>query len=804
MHPTRLTAAFAALALTAGLAGTAVAAEDGSSPGHGRSAASAAAGSGRDGLRPGALPAKLSPAQYKALLHRARDKKAGTARTLGLGAKEQLVVKNVAKDRDGTLHTCYERTYDGLPVLGGDVIVHTPPAALAKGAVSTTYNTKRKLEVPSTTATFTKASAEKKALSAAKALDAEKPTKDSARKVIWAGKGTPTLAWETVIGGLQDDGTPSRLHVVTDATTGKELYRYQDIQTGVGNTHYSGQVSLTSTRSGSSYTLTDATRGGHKTYNLNRATSGTGTLFSQTSDTWGDGTTATAATAGADAAYGAQETWDFYKDTFGRSGIKNDGKAAYSRVHYGNAYANAYWDDSCFCMTYGDGTGNNNPLTSLDIAGHEMTHGVTSNTAGLNYSGESGGLNEATSDIFGTGAEFHAGNSSDVGDYLIGEKVDINGTGAPLRYMDKPSKDGNSADSWSSSLGDLDVHYSSGPANHMFYLLSEGSGSKTINGVTYNSSTSDGVAVTGIGRDAALKIWYKALTSYMTSSTNYAGARTAALNAASALYGANSAQYAAVGNAFAGINVGSHITPPSSGVTVTNPGSQSSVVGSAVSLQVQASSSGSGSLTYSASGLPAGLSINSSSGVITGTPTAAGTSSTTVTVKDATGASGTASFAWTVSSSDGGGSCSAAQLLANPGFESGNTGWTNSDVITNDSRRAAHGGSYKAWLGGYGSAHTDTLSQSVTIPAGCKAALTFYLHVDTTEPDNSLYDKLTVTAGSKTLATYSNADTASGYSQKSFDLSSLAGQTVTLKFTCVEDAYLATNFLVDDATLTTG
>ncbi|MFJ2841938.1 M4 family metallopeptidase [Streptomyces griseofuscus] len=798
MHPTRLTAALAALTLTAGLAGTfastaAAAAEGGSAP----------AARHLSPLRTGALEVKLSPAQHKALIQSAQDKTTSTARTLGLGAKEKLVVKDVVKDADGTLHTRYERTYDGLPVLGGDLVVHTPPASLAAGTVSATYNNKHRIAVSSTTATVAKSAAESKALKTAKALDAAKPAADSARKVIWAGSGTPKLAWETVIGGFQDDGTPSRLHVITDASTGKELYRYQGIETGVGNTRYSGQVSLTSTQSGSSYNLTDGARGGHKTYNLNHGTSGTGTLFSQSSDTWGDGTNSNAATAGADAAYGAQETWDFYKNTFGRSGIKNDGVGAYSRTHYGNSYANAYWDDSCFCMTYGDGSGNNDPLTSLDIAGHEMSHGVTANTAGLNYSGESGGLNEATSDIFGTGVEFYANNSSDPGDYLIGEKVDLNGNGTPLRYMDKPSKDGNSADSWSSSLGNLDVHYSSGPANHMFYLLSEGSGTKTINGVTYNSPTSDGVAVTGIGRDAALQIWYKALTSYMTSSTNYAGARTAALNAASALYGANSAQYAAVGNAFAGINVGSHITPPSSGVTVTNPGSQSSTVGTAVSLQVQASSTNSGSLTYSASGLPTGLSINASTGVISGTPTTAGTYSTAVTVKDSTGATGTATFTWTVSTSGGGGGCSSTQLLANPGFESGNAGWTNSGVINNDTREPAHSGSWTAWLNGWGSAHTDTLSQSVKIPAGCKATLSFYLHVDTAESGSTAYDKLTVTAGSKTLATYSNANAVSGYALKTFDLSSLAGQTVTLKFTGVEDAYLATDFVVDDTALTT-
>ncbi|GGW15614.1 peptidase M4 [Streptomyces libani subsp. rufus] len=754
-------------------------------------------------LRAGGLAAKLSPAQHQALLKSARQHTATTARSLGLGAQEKLVVKDVVKDNDGTLHTRYERTYAGLPVLGGDLVVHTPPASLAKGTVSTTFNNKRTIKVRSTAATVSRAAATTKALKAAKTLHAKKPTTDSARKVIWAGTGTPKLAWETVIGGFQDDGTPSRLHVITDATTGKELHRFQAVDTGIGNTRYSGQVSLTTTQSGSTYTLNDGTRGGHKTYNLNHGTSGTGTLFSQSSDTWGDGTNSNAATAGADAHYGAAVTWDFYKNTFGRSGIRNDGVAAYSRVHYGNAYVNAFWDDTCFCMTYGDGSGNNDPLTSLDVAGHEMSHGVTSNTAGLEYSGESGGLNEATSDIFGTGVEFYANNSTDVGDYLIGEKIDINGNGTPLRYMDKPSKDGGSADSWYSGVGNLDVHYSSGPANHMFYLLSEGSGTKVINGVTYNSPTSDGVAVTGIGRDAALKIWYKALTSYMTSSTNYAGARTAALNAAAALYGTNSTQYAGVGNAFAGINVGGHINPPSSGVTVTNPGSQSSTVGTAVSLQIQASSTNSGALTYSASGLPAGLSINSSTGLISGTPTTAGTSSTTVTVKDSTGATGTATFSWTVSTTGGG--CTSAQLLSNPGFESGSTGWTTtSGVITTDSGEAAHSGSYKAWLDGYGSSHTDSASQSVTIPAGCKATLTFYLHIDTAETGSTAYDKLTVTAGSKTLATYSNVNAASGYTQKTFDLSSLAGSTVTLKFNGVEDSSLQTSFVVDDTALTTG
>ncbi|MET7386600.1 M4 family metallopeptidase [Streptomyces sp. NPDC005529] len=501
-------------------------------------------------------PVQLSSSARTALIQKADAATAETAQEIGLGAKEKLVVRDVVKDADGTVHTRYERTYNGLPVLGGDLVVHETKAGKTEGVSKATKAT---IKVSSLKAAVTTAKAEKQALTAAKDAGSDKTSADQApRKVIWAATGKPTLAYETVVGGLQDDGTPNELHVITDAATGKKLYEYQGIETGTGKSLYSGTVTLSTTLSGSTYNLTDGTRGGHKTYNLKHGTSGTGTLFTDADDVWGTGTASSSTTdqtAAADAAYGAQETWDFYKNTFGRSGIKNNGVGAYSRVHYGSSYVNAFWDDSCFCMTYGDGSGNTHPLTSLDVAGHEMSHGVTSNTAGLNYSGESGGLNEATSDIFGTGVEFYAANSTDVGDYLIGEKININGDGTPLRYMDKPSKDGGSKDSWSSTVGNLDVHYSSGVANHFFYLLSEGSGAKTINGVSYNSPTSNGSTVTGIGRAKALQIWYKALTTYMTSTTKYAGARTATLSAASALYGSTSTEYKTVAAAWSAVNV---------------------------------------------------------------------------------------------------------------------------------------------------------------------------------------------------------------------------------------------------------
>ncbi|MFE3168934.1 M4 family metallopeptidase [Streptomyces sp. NPDC059224] len=518
------------------------------------SAAPAAPQAGK--VNPAHVAVKLSPSQRAQLLRDATADRAATAKAIGLGSQEKLVVKDVVKDADGTVHTRYERTYAGLPVLGGDLIVDSAKSGATERVVKANNAT---LKVADLTPAVSAASAEKTAVSRARALGSTKSAADGARKVIWAGSGTPVLAYETIVGGFQDDGTPNQLHVITDAATGKKLFEYQGIEnvTGTGNTQYSGTVSLSTTQSGSTYNLTDGDRGGHKTYNLNHGTSGTGTLFSQSSNTWGNGTTSNAATAGADAHYGAAETWDFYKNTFGRSGIKNNGVGAYSRVHYGNSYVNAFWDDGCFCMTYGDGSGNADPLTALDVAGHEMSHGVTSNTAGLNYSGESGGLNEATSDIFGTGVEFYAANSSDVGDYLIGEKIDINGDGTPLRYMDKPSKDGASKDSWYSGLGGLDVHYSSGPANHFFYLLSEGSGAKVINGVSYNSPTADGLPVTGIGRDKALQIWYRALTTKFTSTTNYAAARTGTLAAAGELYGTTSTEYKAVQDAWAAIAVGS-------------------------------------------------------------------------------------------------------------------------------------------------------------------------------------------------------------------------------------------------------
>jgi hypothetical protein len=243
-------------------------------------------------------------------------------------------------------------------------------------------------------------------------------------------------------------------------------------------------------------------------------------------------------------------------------------------------------------------------------------------------------------------------------------------------------------------------------------------------------------------------------------------------------------------------------------VTLTNPGNQTTTVGTAVSLQIHATDSASGqTLTYSATGLPAGLSINSATGLISGTPTTAGTSSVTVTAKDTTNASGSASFTWTINPVGGG--CTARQLLGNPGFETGSAApWTSTAGVINPNGagETSHSGTWYAWLDGYGTTHTDTLSQSVTIPAGCtNTTFSFWLHIDTAETTTTTqFDKLTITANSTTIATFSNLNHNTGYAQHTIPLGSFAGQTVTLKFTGTEDSSLQTSFVVDDTAVTTG
>ncbi|WP_412539235.1 M4 family metallopeptidase [Longispora sp. K20-0274] len=460
-------------------------------------------------------------------------------------ADQTFGVQTVSTDPDGTTHTRLHRYYQGLPVLGGDLVVHSDRRGGWRGVSQTLTGAPRL----STKAGLSAADAAGRALAASPAAT---KNVDGQQLVVFADNGATRLAYEVVVGGVRADQTPSAYHVVVDAQSGDVLDGWDTIQAeGTGHGYHVGDVAVGTTLTGGAYQLNDGARGGHKTYDLNGATTGTGTIYSSASNVFGDGTLGDRASIGVDGHYGAAMTWDYYKNTHNRLGIRNDGVAAYSRMHYGVNYVNAFWSDQCFCMTYGDGDLSQgwSPLTSLDVAGHEMSHGVTAATAGLRYSGESGGLNEATSDIFGTLVEFYANNPNDPGDYLIGEEIRTNGQ--PLRWMDQPSKDGRSADCWSKNVGRLDVHYSSGVANHFFYLLAAGSGASQWG----NSPTCNGSSVAGLGNAKAGAIWYRALTTYMTSRTDYKGARAATLNAAKDLYGVNSAEYNAVAAAWSAVSV---------------------------------------------------------------------------------------------------------------------------------------------------------------------------------------------------------------------------------------------------------
>ncbi len=499
------------------------------------------------------------------------------ARMVRRDAADRFVARDVVVDRKGNEHVRFARTYRGLPVIGGGIVVHSRNG-VAKSVTQTLRNAARPDIVPSIS--------RQRAITEAGARFGTSFTGAPAAKLVVYARGgiAPKLAYEVRYRGVKKDQTPTDMRYIIDAHSGRLLDKWDTVHTarpgpdgpkcasptaatGTGNSLYVGQVELGTGQCSNGYQLIDPTRGGGATHNMGNRTIGMGTAFVDSDNVWGNGTNTSSQTVGVDAHFGVSATWDYYDQIHGRSGIADDGKGVISRVHFGRNYANAFWSDACFCMTFGDGNGSSvKPLVEIDVAGHEMSHGVTSRTADLIYSGESGGLNEATSDIFGTMVEYFANTPGDAPDYLIGELVFRQDPSLPyqtaLRYMFKPSLDGISPDCWSPDIGGIDVHYSSGVANHFFYLLAEGAvvpdgwGEGTGAGLTPADLVCNGdTALAGIGRTDAEQIWYTALTQYMVEDTNYAGARAATLSAATDLFGAGSAQYAAVAAAWSAVGV---------------------------------------------------------------------------------------------------------------------------------------------------------------------------------------------------------------------------------------------------------
>jgi Zn-dependent metalloprotease len=321
-------------------------------------------------------------------------------------------------------------------------------------------------------------------------------------------------------------------------------------------------VPLETTRSGDLFQLRDPTRGNISTFDAQNqdcfpvqcARKAPVVLFTDADNHWGDGTTSDRATVAVDAQYDSAVTWDFYR-ALGRNGIDGSGRAWSNHVHAGAGVPGVSWGDGCLCVMYGDGDNTRyGPFTTLDMTAHAVAHGVTAYTSGLGHGGEPGALNEATSDIMAAAVEFYANNPADVADYLIGEKT-VLGSAAPIRSMDRPSRDGRSPDAWSPDVGRLEPGIASGVGDHFFYLLAEGSGAKDVNGVHYDSPTSNGTTITGIGVGPATKIWYAAATGYMRYNTNYKEARRATLEAAGNLFGKGGVEQATVAAAWSAVNV---------------------------------------------------------------------------------------------------------------------------------------------------------------------------------------------------------------------------------------------------------
>jgi Zn-dependent metalloprotease len=533
------------------------------------------------------------------------------ASATGVTQGDTLQVKDVMTDPDGKQHVRFVRTHRGLPVLGGDMVVHLGRRGEYLGVTRAADHVVK----PSTVeAKLTPEQAERKAEAVAKG-DA-----GSAQLVVDARDGAAALAYQVLVTDSDTTEAGGSSTVVVDAHTGRirsntpntdefispsladtlrkrgesatprtgtavglsaltsaaAAGHYPVKATGSGASLFAGKVPLTTTRTArTSYLLKDPTRWNTETRDAKGQeleSFARGKTFTDGDNKWGTGTTAARTTAAVDAQYGITQTLDFYKKAFGRKGIKNNSAGARGMVHFGNKVGNAFWDSTCGCMLYGDGDGDlfKKPLVVLDVTGHELTHGVVDATAALeptrvdqdgNQYGEPGALNESLADIFGSNVEFSANNPKNPPNYLVGEKLGL--AQKFLRRLDHPSLDllEQTIDYWSPAAYDTEVHAGSGVSSHAYYLLAEGSGRKTVGGVTYDSPTYDGSQVTGIGRTKATAIFYRALTRYMVSTTDFHDARTATLKAAADMYGANSTEYKAVDTAWAAVNVTVADTP---------------------------------------------------------------------------------------------------------------------------------------------------------------------------------------------------------------------------------------------------
>lgn len=500
----------------------------------------------------------------------------------GAGASASVSPRSVERDALGMTHVRMDRMHEGRKVFGEQLISHLDRQGKVKdltGEVS---------RIPAGLGSEPVKLSAKDALAIAQKdfagkTDADRPP--TVERVVVQGKdGNYHAAYHvelTHTAKLESDERPRRMNYLVDANSGEVLRSFNQMggielprastptppgtpapvpgtppstppATGPGDdtSLYSGKVDLSTTKTANGYTLEDKTRGkGVVTYDAqNKEQASRPVPLTDKNDTWGEATDSVRTKSAVDAHYGAAMTYDFLKDVLGRDSLDGKGEKLVSNVHISKDFVNAYWDGKQ--MNYGDGDGKNaGPLTTLDIAGHEIAHGLTERTAGLIYEGESGGLNEAMSDIIGTGVEWFASrkNKAVEFDWKVGEDAWTpgNGNGDALRYMDDPTKDGYSIDNYKNYPKQTEVHGSSGIANNAFYLL--------VNGGT--NRTSGQKVEDGIGMEKGLKVYYRALAHYMTPNTTFAQAKQATLKAATDLYGANSAEVQKVKESWSAVGV---------------------------------------------------------------------------------------------------------------------------------------------------------------------------------------------------------------------------------------------------------
>ncbi|MFF3313448.1 M4 family metallopeptidase [Streptomyces sp. NPDC002952] len=461
---------------------------------------------------------------------------------------ERLTPLSVVLGPDGGRTVRVGRVYRGVPVIGGGIVVQLGQDGGFESAESSLTAPLALSTVPAVDAVTALAAAVERF--GRPNSGARMPSLAVDAAALGGGQNrAPHLVWDVVVRGTQSGEGDT--HVLVNATTGKADRMWGEEQTFAGTGHgvTSGPVAVNNLSAGSGlYHLADVRTWANSPCNKDKRSCGTAQLLTSTDTDWGNGANTDPQSAAVDAQYAADRWYSYMNGRLGRMGIWDSARKAMVNVHYDHAWANASWRMAQEEVFVGDGADDARSYASEDIIGHEMTHGLVSQTAALVRGGESEGLNEATADVFGAMSEFTADNPWDNGDYLIGEKV-LGAYGRDMR--DPASVDIRYFDCWTPTAWAADPHDSATIADHFFYLLAEGSKGS----IWGNSPTCNGVEVSKIGRDKAAAIWFRALTTYMAEDETFHRFRTSTLWAATDLYGECSAEYKAVQRAWTAVNV---------------------------------------------------------------------------------------------------------------------------------------------------------------------------------------------------------------------------------------------------------